>query len=165
MKTIIAIDPGKTGGIAVYKENNYKIFEMPLDVEGCVCFDSLYEILETYSWDSSYVFLERAVAFKMGCKSAFNYGYDFCTIRNVTKVLEFSITLVEPKKWTKEIHAGIDSKKKAKQKSLIALHRLLPKDLIATIPTTPRSKKIHDGIIDALLIAEYGKRFLNLNSK
>ncbi len=57
----------------------------------------------------------------------------------------------------KEMHDGIDSKLKPKYKSEIAIERLYP-DLVPQIPRSPKSKKLHMGIVEAILICGYGMR-------
>ena len=52
------------------------------------------------------------------------------------------------------MHKGIASKMKAKEKSKLAYRRLFP---ALDLKKTDGCKVPHDGFIDALLIAEYGR--------
>ncbi len=60
--------------------------------------------------------------------------------------------LVTPQRWQKEMLAGMQGGKDA---SCIRAQELFPE---ADLKKGPRSKKLHDGRSDALLIAEYGRR-------
>ncbi len=104
------------------------------------------------------VFLEKAVSFGMGTKSAFNYGRGF---ERVCLGLEFAnlpYTLVEPNKWTKVMHEGLQKDLKPKAKSLMAVKKLYP-NLVGELPTK-RNGELFDGFVDALLIAGYGLKTL-----
>jgi hypothetical protein len=165
MSYVIGIDPGITGGIVVTDGQKIKSYLMPLDVEGkerrigylgvrmilldCVKFNGYRNIQ---------VFLERAVSFGMGTKAAFNYGRGFEAVVLAVQLLEMPLTLVEPGKWAKVMHAGISGNLKPKVKSGIAVKRLFPK-LCGKLPTNTKGK-ILDGPMDALLIAGYGLRSL-----
>lgn len=158
-KKILGIDPGLDGALVLFDGEKLKTWPMPLieigkrrDIE----FDALHELL----WDIQgyhsgfHVYLERAVSFGMGLKSAFNYGRGFAAIEISIALLHLPVTYVEPAKWTKEMHEGISGDLKAKAKSLIAVKRLFPK-LVGMLPKT-KTGRILDGPIDALLIAAYG---------
>jgi hypothetical protein len=71
------------------------------------------------------------------------------------------VVYVEPQKWTKVMHQGVSNDLKPKAKSLIALERLCPK-IYPKVPTN-KNGKLHDGVVDATLIASYGIRFLGAN--
>lgn len=154
---IIGIDPGLTGAIVCLEDNEMRYWPMPLtDKE--ICFDTVYQLLRTFD-KKGHVFLERAMPMAMGSKAAFNYGRGFMTIEMAIKLSGMPVTYVEPLKWSKIIHEGISNDLKPKAKSLIAVKRLFP-TLSEQIPVTPKSKKMHEGVVDALLIAEYGRRML-----
>jgi crossover junction endodeoxyribonuclease RuvC len=62
--------------------------------------------------------------------------------------------LVAPQRWQKVMHEGTNGED-TKAKSILAVHRLFPS---VTLPRTARSTTENDGIADAILIAEYGRR-------
>jgi hypothetical protein len=68
---------------------------------------------------------------------------------------------VQPKKWQKEIFEGMNEikntkgKRDTKKMALMACQRMYPD---VDLTPTERAKKPHDGIVDALLIAEYLRR-------
>lgn len=155
---IIAIDPGQAGAIVLINGDRLRVDLLPYENKS-VNFEELIRLLLSYPKKVP-VFLERAMPMAMGAKHAFNYGADFRSLEIALKILNFSVTHVEPSKWTKEMHQGINADLKPKAKSKLAVERLYPK-LIPMIPVSPRAKKLHDGVIDAILIAGYGQRLLN----
>jgi len=165
---VVGIDPGVSGAIVVTDGKAIlEVYPMPIEKEGNdVRVDyrgvigSLLDLTKSRSLNpaQTQVFLERAVSFGMGTKSAFNYGRGFeATVIAIT-AYGMPYTLVEPGKWTKEMHAGISADLKPKAKSLIAVKRLYPQ-LVAKLPTKPKGG-LMDGPVDALLIAGYGLRQL-----
>ena len=69
--------------------------------------------------------------------------------------------LVKPKEWQKEMFEGVPEQKKAngrrdtKAMALLAAKRLFPD---VDLTKSDRAEKPHEGIVDALLIAEYTRR-------
>lgn len=153
---IIGIDPGKSGGVAV------------LDKEGKII---LVDVLDDAAWFASFVreqrlaedgelriFLEKAQVFaKNGAVGMFNYGVGFGELLGVLATLAISHELVPPQTWTRAMHAGHLTSNVAKDRSRHVVKRLFPAEDLRN-PNAPKSIKAHDGIIDALLIAEYGRR-------
>lgn len=159
MSWICGIDPGQSGAIVFINERKFMHSLMPLKdkVVKDIDFTRVREILTEES-RVKMVFLERAVPFAMGSKSAFNYGRGFMALELAIQLSGLPVTYVEPAKWTKEMHAGIKDDLKPKAKSITAVKRLYPQwefDI-------PQSKngKLHEGVVDALLIAGYGMRVL-----
>jgi hypothetical protein len=163
-KEVLAIDPGLSGAFVYLKEKDGQIVAneqtpMPLDVFGKdkrVNFDRTFEIILSYS--RSHVFLERAMAMAMGAKYAFNYGRDFAHIEIAIKLSKNSMTMVEPARWTKIMHAGVSSDLKPKPKSALALKRLAPRLFKEAQAASTKGQR--EGFTDAYLIALYGLRQL-----
>lgn len=65
--------------------------------------------------------------------------------------------LVAPRTWQKVMHAGTPQAE-TKRRSILAAQRLFP---AVDLRRTERSRKPHDGIADALLLAEFGRRTQN----
>lgn len=152
---IIGIDPGKKGGIAVLNERG--------EIEGSVVMPELAEgvadVLEVFTKFKTHVYLEKAQAMpKNGVCAMFNYGVHFGELRGILVTYKIPHTLVAPATWTKSMHQGTPTNLKAKARSHMAARRLFPN---ADLMATERSKVPHDGLIDALLIAEYGRRILS----
>lgn len=151
---IIGIDPGKTGGLVCLDEG--AIVDMiVMPDHGRVILDWLEEMRS----GTMHVFLEKAQAMpKNGAVSMFNYGVGYGIIQGVLIDMECGYTLVPPRTWTKVMHAGA-SGTDPKKKSLDIARRLFPGQDLRN-PESKLAKKPHEGIIDALLIAEYGRRTL-----
>jgi hypothetical protein len=152
---VVGIDPGKDGGfVGLSDEGAFMCAAvMPEDVREIM--DYLGE------WEPSHVFLEKAQAMpKNGAVSMFNYGMGYGILRGVLLTMAIPHTLVPPGTWTRMMHAGA-SGKEAKKKSLEVARRLFP---TADLRKPVSGKKPHEGIVDALLIAEYGRRTLTKGS-
>jgi len=149
----MGIDPGNKGAFVVLCGNKVDAVAMPLE-NGEISYPLIIETLEKLAPDL--IFLERAVAFGMGTKGAFTYGRGFAAVEIAIQVCKIPVTYVEPGKWAKEIFQGVDSRLKPKERGKIALQRLFPK-LLSTLPADKKGN-IHEGVRDALMIAEYGRR-------
>ena len=88
-----------------------------------------------------------------GVVSMFNFGMNFGFIQGVLKAYRIPYELVTPQKWKKEFSCTSD-----KNTSIEVCKRLFPK---VNLKATERCKKDHDGMAEALLIAEYGRRHYN----
>lgn len=158
---VLGIDPGLSGAFVLTNGEVVEVFKMPINKSGKdqeVSYIGVYHLLsnlrETYFGIN--VYLERAVSFGMGTKSAFNYGRGFAAIEIAIHTLLLPVTYVEPQKWTKQMHQGISADLKPKAKSLVAVNRLFPK-LVKQLPTNTKGALL-DGPVDALLIAAWGLR-------
>ena len=156
--TVVGIDPGLTGGIAVISgaTSTVVIEAMPVAAHE-VDFVRLAFVLRSLNAEqNAHVFLERAQAFsKMGIVSAFNYGASYWGIRAICATLKIPYTLVAPAKWHRALIVGKDGS--PKDRALRTCLQLFPDvDLIIG-----KGKKCHEGVVDALLVAEFGRRVLN----
>ncbi len=154
---ILGIDPGQKGALVLLSEDIEWIFDMPLTKQKDVDFKTLTDILDQVP-RRSHVFLERAMPMAMGAKHAFNYGRSFAALEIALALSSLTVTYVEPMKWARVMHEGIDSDLKPKAKSRIALERLLPHEA-KRVPRT-KNGNYHEGVMEALLIAAYGRRIL-----
>lgn len=163
---VIGIDPGKDGAIAVI-EDSIDVMTFPkigkeLDVKGLS--DKLTELID----DKTLVVTEDVHSlYGVGAGSTFSFGWSVGLIEGILTALRVSFFKVQPKAWQKEMWQGVSpiykpSKPEQKRKivdtkatSLVAAQRLFPR---VDMRPTERSKKPHDGIVDALLLAEYGRR-------
>lgn len=148
MKTLfIGIDPGKNGGIA-YIDTEYNISSTyPYSDKALVdlCNESIYsEVI---------CCLEKVGAMPgQGVVSMFNFGQSVGYIKGVLEAFRVPYQEITPQKWKKEF--GLNSDKAA---SAEVCRKLFPDiNLLAT----PRCKKPHDGMAEALLMAEYARRKL-----
>jgi crossover junction endodeoxyribonuclease RuvC len=145
----IGIDPGKNGGIALLSNVSDFIDTFVYSEDA---------ILEVLKQASKYVdkicYLEQVHAMpKQGVTSTFNFGMNFGFIQGVLKAYGIPYELVTPQKWKKEFSCTSD-----KNTSIEVCKRLFP---TVNLKATDRCKKDHDGMAEALLIAEYGRRHYN----
>ena len=175
---VIGIDPGKKGALAVLSiiEGILEVRPMPLVAGGKKSRDeydirSITDYLKGYRADCCLVTVERsqplsmirnptglpgADAFKPGSIAQFNRGVQR-GFEWLLTALEIPFQLVAPRTWMKVMHAGAPGAD-TKQRSVIAAQRLFPG---VDLRRTPRCTKDDDGIAEALLLAEFGRRTRN----
>ena len=149
------------------------------------------EILrEPGTHDRANIFIEHVHAMhNVAAGTTFTFGGCFEGAKALCAAFRLPYVLVAPKKWQAVMWDGVPEHRKPPKKltkkelkakaagekvrtpkaigsvdtkvmSLIAATRLFPGD--SFLPTTTvKPNKPHDGIVDALLIAEYGRRLLN----
>ncbi len=145
---ICGIDPGKKGGIAQIDQEGtvFHIAPMP----------NIHDLMKFLRDHGKIkVYLEKAQSMPSdGSKGAFTYADSYGQIQGIMIALMIPYELIAPQIWTRTMHVGCTGTN-PKAKSLQAARRLFPTaDLLAT----PRCRVPHDGMVDALLIAEYGRR-------
>ena len=156
----IGIDPGKNGGIAVIGyENKLEQNKRKIDVY-VYQDDILIKLVKDFAYfrnvlkEESICYLEQVHAMpKQGVSSTFNFGMNFGFIQGVLKAYGIPYELVTPQKWKKEFSCTSD-----KNTSIEVCKRLFPG---VNLKATERCRKDHDGMAEALLIAEYGRRHYN----
>lgn len=169
----IGIDVGAKGGIAIVDENGQLILlERIPDIKGKTDYNTLAGFFTQFkeSFPNSTVFIEDVHSiFGSSAKSNFSFGSIKGFKMGLCAALRLRYELVQPKAWQKEVWNPSDkiyksgAKKKTvdtKATSLLAAKRLFPDE---TFIATSRSKKPHDGLVDAALIAYYG--FLRTNKR
>lgn len=159
---VLAIDPGQQGAFVWLEGDFFEWAVMPLKADGSkdVDFEKVRALMNRRS---ARVFLERAHAGAMGTTGAFNYGRAFAALEIAILLSNFPVTYVEPAKWAKVMHDGISKDLKPKAKSTIAVERLFKK-FHDQIPKN-KNGKMHEGVMDALLLAGYGERISGLEQK
>ena len=146
---MLGVDPGKSGGLAFVGRDKEILELVPM-----VGIPDIVDLI--YKHQPAHIFLEKAQAMpKQGVVSMFTYGQHFGELVGMIVTLKIPFTLVQPRAWSKVIHEGTDSKLETKARSLQAANRLYP---TAELLASPRCKKPHLGLVDALMIAEYGLR-------
>lgn len=149
----IGIDPGKNGGIAVIRCNQRHIVDKVY--VGTFSEEGLLESLDYVKSkaDNAKCVLEKVNAMPgQGVVSMFNFGQNFGFIQGVLKAYNIPFELVPPQKWKKEFSVTSD-----KNTSIEVARRLFPN---VSLKATERCKKDHDGMAEALLMAEYARRKL-----
>ena len=151
----VGVDPGAKGGFCIIAESDTG------------------KTVHAYAWDDQLFISEiRALAYMFkppeghviaavekvgampgnGSVSMFRFGQSYGFILGVLEGLGIPYQVVPPKEWKKEFGLNSD-----KAKSIEVCHRLFP-DL--NLKRTDRCKTESDGIAEATLICEWGRRHL-----
>ena len=143
--TYIGIDPGKGGALALISESGI--------VTASFDFDTYRDILFRVDEKNAVCCLEHVSAMpKQGVTSMFNFGENFGWIEGVLSAYRIPFELVRPQKWKKAFSITGD-----KNSSIQVCKRLFPE---ASLKRTEKCKTDDDGIAEALLMAEYARRYL-----
>jgi crossover junction endodeoxyribonuclease RuvC len=149
MKTVfIGIDPGKKGGIAYIDTQDNVSVTVPYSdtmlIDLCRHFSGV---------DGVVCCLEKVSARPgQGVVSMFSFGQSVGYIKGVLESRHIPYQEITPQKWKSEF--GLNSDKAA---SAEVCRKLFP-DI--SLLATPKCKKPHDGMAEALLMAEYARRKL-----
>lgn len=147
MTTVIGIDPGVTGAVAVLGECD-AVYDMPAlnySKTGFVkrALDAR-RLAGFFDTSNAVVFIERVSAFpEQGVASMFSLGMSYWGAYSVCAALGFDIHLVEPRAW--KTYFGLSKDKDA---SLTLARKLYPHADLALAK--------HHNRAEALLIARYG---------
>lgn len=145
---ILGIDPGLSGGLCIIENDNiYDLRPMPI-----------YELknkkalhtanLKLIINEADIIIIEDVHAMpKQGVTSSFNFGKGFGIIQGICIGLGKEIKLISPMKWKKEM--GVTSDKGT------SIEKALQINPDINLMATPRSRKPHDGMAEAFLIAKY----------
>mgnify|MGYP000107824720 CR=1 FL=1 len=169
MRYYIGIDIGKLGAIVIQdiKTNEILTFPMPilaneLDVK------KLNDFLLPFkdSKETICAFEDLRAIFNVSAKSTFSFGFIAGITEGIVSVLNIPYVKVQAKIWQKQAFLGIKEIRKpskidkngkerkggleTKQMALLAAKRLYPN---TELRATQKSKKEHEGIVDALLIS------------
>lgn len=171
MKIRVGIDIGANGAIALFTDNSLSYMKLPKTGNEINISEVVDFILQYDTGDCHVVIEDLHSVFGSSAKSNFQFGVNNGLIIGMLQVLRIPFTKIAPKKWQKEMWEGIrpieintGKKKKdgtpkykidTKATSLIAAKRLFPKE---NFLPSDRSKVPHDGIVDAVLMAEYCRR-------
>ena len=146
---ILGIDPGQQGGIAWIRGDEYGAIKMPLTrVE---VYKHLNEItFQPYKKLISVVEAVHSMP-KQGVASTFKFGKGYGEVLGILTALGAHVHEPTPQAWKKAILAGTD---KSKVASIQRAENLFPRiNLVA-----PGCRKPSDGMAEALLLAEWGRR-------
>lgn len=174
-KYYIGFDIGKSGGIYVLA-NGKPAFKHRMPLIGReIDIMALYKIIFKFKGKDAHVIFENIKGlFGIGKTAAMDLSVQRGIIEAICVGAKLPYTIIGPKKWQNEMfkdakvqyktstrkdpNTGEKKSKKAidtKATALLVAKRLFPQeDFLAT----ERSKKPHDGLVDACLLAEYGRR-------
>ena len=139
--TIIGIDPGKSGAVAIWNNGLDKVFKCPSTPK------KMADIIKNQDCNSSEVsaYVEKVWAFPTDARSsAFKFGANYGTWLGILGALNIEPKLVAPISWQKYFSNKLPKEKPLRKK---ALHK---------IAMSYTEKKVYLYSADAILIAVYG---------
>ena len=140
--TYIGIDPGKNGGLAILQGEEVQTFRYDRDTYRCV--------LSDLRGEKAMCCLEHVSAMPgQGVTSMFRFGEGFGWLQGMLEAYEIPYELVRPQKWKKEFSVTAD-----KNTSIEVCKRRFPGVNLISLGC----RKEHDGMAEALLLAEYARR-------
>ena len=160
----IGVDPGLKGAIAFIRPGAYGAIPIPLLPSGPKA-KGRYDLVEIRAWfvlrqaehSDVFVTVEQSGPIpprvRAGTLAQYGRGAQEGWLWLLT-ALRISHQAVRPQSWQKIMHAGTGGQD-TKQKSILAAQRLFPD---ACLRRTARSRVDDDGMAEALLLAEYGRR-------
>ncbi len=158
----IGIDPGLGGAVAAIDGTNVKLYDAPTAIVKGTKRDYIVHEMATilrnlvpYEEDAAHIVIEAVHSMpKQGVASSFSFGRGLGLWEGVAAGLGIPYTKVAPQTWKKAMMP--DMNRENKDSSRIIATRLFPNavDML--------SRKKDEGRAEALLMAEYGKRFLKV---
>lgn len=177
-KRIWGIDAGVNGAIAILnsdggvfharpfplleevKENHRKRSNKLTRIERYYDLEKFKNLIVAWG-GGAYAFLESVHGMPNdGGVQAFKFGDCFGQIKGMLKAMGIEYEMVSPQTWMRAMHHGLPFDISTKQKSRKIIEMTKPE-----IGRQYEPKQIPDGVADAYLIAEYGRRQLGLRSK
>ncbi len=160
---VVGIDPGKEGAIVRLAQDaegrpDIEVTPMPV-IQGEKREEFDIKAIQLALLLADHVFVEKLQPMpleKGGTIANYNRGFSMGLLQALCVARMAPYTLVRPQEWQREMLAGTPGED-TKQKSIIAAQRLFPG---VDLRRTPRCKTPSDGISDALLLAEFGRRRL-----
>ena len=171
-------DVGVNGALVIVNSTGNVVGKFPMPRIG----EKEYDLIEfkrlLMLFDIKHLVIEDVHAvFSAGSSSSFKFGAGKMMIMMGATCLGIPYTLVQSKEWQNEMWKGVTKVTKptnrklksgkyaekvdTKATSSIAAMRLYPnEDLRDPNRKTERARSLHDGIVDALLMAEFGRRKL-----
>lgn len=164
-KLYVGIDIGKNGAIATIDPKG-EIITYPMPLIGSeLDYHELSTLMVKITTDYPevhVVFEKLGVIFGSGKNVAFSMGEQIGAVEMSCICKGIPYTKTRAILWQKEMFQGVpeqlktnSSKRDTKSMALIAIKRIFP-DLVLTFGK--RAVKPHDGLIDAVLMAEYARR-------
>jgi hypothetical protein len=151
----LGIDPGAKGGLALLSEADGLLIEpIPTNDDG-IDLKELARLIRDFSKDTRVAYLEELNAFPgMNIAGVKTLWRGIGVLHGMLIANGVETFIVRPQEWMKVMHKGLEGKD-TKVKSHLAAKRIFPNvDFLAT----ERSKVPHEGMVEAALIAEFGRR-------
>lgn len=176
-KVYIGIDFGKGGGFCVLTESKKILYRCAMPLVGKeIDHDKILKILQFFRkrFSMVHVVVERLHALNKGtAKTNWSLAYQTGLVTGFVRATRIGYTPVMPKAWQKEVWEGTpihykivkykDNNGKpatkevvdTKKTSLVSALRLMPTE---SFLKNSQCRVAHDGMVDAYLLAEYGRR-------
>lgn len=138
--TVIGIDPGVGGGLAVVSADSHDARKMPETERDLL--DALVHWRDTLGARTAFIEFVRSSP-QMGVASAFTFGRGYGALRMAVIAAGLRLEEVHPLKWQKALSCRTGGDKNVSKRRA---QELFP------------GVKVTHAIADALLIAEYGRR-------
>lgn len=155
----IGIDNGLTGGIVAVSDHPGPIIDLwPMPTRGKskgneVDAEMVWSFVDKWKREDVTVILETPGKHSPGAQALCSMWDSYGAIRGVLESRGIRHHRITPQAWQKRMLVGC-SKGDTKPAALAMARRLWPDE---TWLASPRCKTPHDGMIDAALIAEYGR--------
>lgn len=173
-KYSVGIDPGKDGGIVILDSNNELVnyYTIP-KINKLIDTNKLTNIFNNiFSIYDCFVCIEQVHSiYGVSASANFSFGYNCGIIEGMIASNKVSYNYIQPKIWQAEMLKGIPTmfitsankslkkqKKDTKKMAELAVKRLYPNTDFYITDKGNVSKNMHDGLVDALLIAGYNLR-------
>lgn len=161
MKVFCGIDPGKDGALAIlgyreapilvpFSETEYANQLRRLDFCRTEAEKDLEAIMHVPATEVFCVVEHVNAMPGQGVTSCFSFGQNFGVILGLLTAFRIPYELVRPQKWKRVFSCTSD-----KNTSIEVAQRMFPG---VDLRRTPKCQKPHDGICEALLMAEYARR-------
>lgn len=144
----MGIDPGKNGGIAFLIQTDYEDTVLAYPFSEDILIDKINELCMKHHIEC--VVEDVHAMPHQGVVSMFNFGKNFGFIQGCLRSFEIDFKLVSPIKWKKELNVTSD-----KHTSIARCKELFPD---VNLLKNKRCRKEHDGMAEAVLLAEYCRR-------
>lgn len=151
MKYYIGFDPGKSGACAIIENGLVNlVFPFPLAGKGIDVYALCERIKTSIPTTFAIACIEKVGAMPgQGVTSMFSFGFSTGVLYGICAGLEIPVHTVAPQTWKKLILKDTD---KSKEATIEWCRKAYPN---AWLMATPRSKKPHTGMADAIGIATY----------
>lgn len=154
---ILGIDPGKKGAFALLSPSR-KVLElkvMPLTIDNEIDLPEMARFMASICDRVTIAYLEELnVLPKNGAFSSRELGRNLGHCEAMLAAFQIPYKKVSPMAWMKFMHLGADPQLPSKARGRQTVERIFPD---VNLLATARSKVIHEGLMDALLISEYGR--------
>lgn len=161
---IAGIDPGASGALVVLEGSTIEIYTFP-KVGNKISYDDTVRLLVPVLKTTNFVYIEDVHGIKgSASKATFAFGYTCGVLRACAIMANKPYEMIRPMVWQKGVWTSADyvyktsaagkQQNDTKATSLNCAKRLFPMETF----TVGNGKVPHDGVVDALLIATYGKK-------